>query len=184
MKTHFRTTRRVKTSGMHLSGRTYVPFFSKPLRNIYFSPTRHLLTLSTPEKTLQCFSDWQRLFDLNRKTHFKTSRRKGLRLPSRTTAEIHYLPFTAFHLVANDILQYYCQEKMISFDHTWLAFIRKLISTTTCKTFKSDLEQKDASSTSTVLGRNDTNHSEIQPSHTRKSPNLYDQKQQNSIEQV
>ena len=105
MKTHFRTTRRVKTSGMHLSGRTYVPFFSKPLRNIYFSPTRHLLTLSTPEKTLQCFSDWQRLFDLNRKTHFKTSRRKGLRLPSRTTAEIHYLPFTAFHLVANDMLQ-------------------------------------------------------------------------------
>ena len=103
MKTHFKTTRRVKTSGMHLSRRTYVPLFSKPLRNIRFSPTSHLLALSTAEKHYKFFGFTKT--DLNTKTHFKTTRGEGLRVPSRTTAEIHYLPLTAFHLVANDILQ-------------------------------------------------------------------------------
>ena len=52
---HFKTTRRVKTSGMHLSRRIYVPLFSKPLRNICFSPTSHLLALSAPEKHYNFF---------------------------------------------------------------------------------------------------------------------------------
>ena len=141
MKTHFKTTRRVKTSGMHLSRRTYLPLFSKPLRNIYFCPTSHPLALSTPEKHYN-LSNLRRLLDLNMKAYFKTTRGKGLRIPSRATAEIHYLPFTAFHLVANDILQKYGQEKMINVDHTWLSFERKRISTTTCKPLKSDLDQK------------------------------------------
>ena len=138
---HFKTTRRVKTSGMHLSRRTYLPLFSKPLRNIYFCPTSHPLALSTPEKHYN-LSNLRRLLDLNMKAYFKTTRGKGLRIPSRATAEIHYLPFTAFHLVANDILQKYGQEKMINVDHTWLSFERKRISTTTCKPLKSDLDQK------------------------------------------
>ena len=92
-----------ESSGMHLSRRTYVPLFSKPLRNIYFSPTSHLLALSTPEKHYR-FLGFMKTH-LNMKIHFKTTRGKELRIPSRTTAEIHYLPFTAFHPVANSILQ-------------------------------------------------------------------------------
>ena len=106
IKSPFKPTRRVKTSGMHLSKRTYVPLFSKPSRTICFSPTSHLVVMSTPEN-ITSFSDLQRLFYLNMKTHFKTIRGKGLRVPSRTTVDVHYLPFTAFHLliVAIDIIQ-------------------------------------------------------------------------------
>ena len=77
---------------------------------------------------------------------------------------------------------------MINFDHTWLSFVRNvrnLISTTTCKTFKSDFDQKDSSTiNTTVLGMNDTNHSKIHRGHRRQSPNLYSQEQQISIEEV
>ena len=135
---------------MHLSRRTYVPLFSKPLRNICFSPTSHLLALSTPENTTS-FSDLLRVLDLNMKAIFKTTREKRLRIPSRTTAEIHYPPFTAFHLVANDIFQWYSHAKKTNFNHTWLSLVRKRIPTTTRKTLKSDLDQKHSQSTTTVL---------------------------------
>ena len=72
------------TSGMHLSRRTYVPFFLKPLNiYIYIYPTSFLLVLSTPEKHSKFFG-FTRLFDLNMKTYFKTTTRKSLRIPSRT----------------------------------------------------------------------------------------------------
>ena len=58
-------------------------YFSKPLKNIHFSPTSPLLVLSIPEKHYKFFG-FTRLFDLNMKTYFKTTRLKRLRIPSRT----------------------------------------------------------------------------------------------------
>ena len=43
---------------------------------VYFSPTSPLLVLSTPKKTQQMFG-FTRLFDLNMKAHFKTTRGKA-----------------------------------------------------------------------------------------------------------
>ena len=68
---------------MHLSRCTYVPLFLQTVKNIYFSPTSPLLVLSTPEKHYKFFG-FTRRFDLNMNTHIKTTRRKRLRVPSRT----------------------------------------------------------------------------------------------------
>ena len=69
------------TSATHLSKRTIVPVLLQPFRK-YFSPACPLLVLSTPKHTT-----YFRIYktDLNMKTHFKTTRGKGLRIPSRTT---------------------------------------------------------------------------------------------------
>ena len=76
-------TMTTSTSGMHLSRRTNVSLFLQTVNNIYFNPTSPLLVLSTPEKHYKFFV-FTRLFDLNMKTHFKTTRRKRLRIPCRT----------------------------------------------------------------------------------------------------
>ena len=70
------------TSGMHLSSARAYPYFPKPLKKMYFSPTTPLVVLPTPEK--HKFFGFTTLFDLNMKTHFKTTGRKRLRIQSRT----------------------------------------------------------------------------------------------------
>ena len=54
-----------------------------PLKNVCFSPTSRLLVRSTQEKHCKFFG-FTRLFDLNTKKHFKTTRRKRLRISFRT----------------------------------------------------------------------------------------------------
>ena len=70
---------------MHLSRRTYVPLFIQTVekKKLYFRPSSPLLVLSKPEKHCKFFG-FTRLFDLNMKTHFNTTRRKRLPTPSRT----------------------------------------------------------------------------------------------------
>ena len=58
------------------------PYFSKPL-NIYTSHTSPLLVLPTTEKHYKFFR-FTRVFDLDMKIHFKTTRRKRPRISSRT----------------------------------------------------------------------------------------------------
>ena len=57
--------------------------FLQTVKNIYFSSTSPVLVLFTPEKRYKYFG-FTRLFYLNMKIHFKTIRRKRLRVPSRT----------------------------------------------------------------------------------------------------
>ena len=64
----------INTSAMHLSRRIYVPLF------LQASP---LLVLSTPQHNTGKFI-FTRPFDLNMKTHFKTTRGERLRTPSTT----------------------------------------------------------------------------------------------------
>ena len=93
-----------ESSGMHLSRRTYVPLFSKPLRNIYFSPTSHLLVPSTPEKSYKFFgftkTAW---FEQENTFQNYQANTKATYIIQNKSQTIHYVPFTVFHLVANDI---------------------------------------------------------------------------------
>ena len=74
---------RIRNSPLMMYLQYVLPYFSKPSKNIYFSPTGPLLVLSTPEKLCKSFG-FTRLFDLNTKKHFKTTRRKRLRISFRT----------------------------------------------------------------------------------------------------
>ena len=68
---------------MHRSRRTYVPLFLQTVEKHTFQSHSPLLVLSTTEKHYKFFG-FPRLFDLNMETHFKTTWRKRLRIPSRT----------------------------------------------------------------------------------------------------
>ena len=73
---------------------TYVPLFSKRLRNICFSPTSHPLALSIPEKHYKFFGYTD--FYLGMKTHFKTTTRvKGYAYHPERILDNIFLPFTA-----------------------------------------------------------------------------------------
>ena len=78
-------TMATSTTGMHLSRRTYVPVFLQTVTYIYIhtSHTSPLLVLPTTEKHYKLFGI-TRLFDLDMKIHFRTTRRKRPRIPSRT----------------------------------------------------------------------------------------------------
>ena len=64
---------------------------SPTVKNIYFSSTSRLLVLSTEKH--QVFRIYKT--EMNMKTHFKTTRGKRLRIPSRTNLRRYILPFTA-----------------------------------------------------------------------------------------
>ena len=84
MKTRLKTTRRAKTSGIDLSRRTYVPLLSKPSRNMCFSPTSHLLALSTPGKHYK-FSGFTKTVWFEHENTFQNYQASHrLRIPSRT----------------------------------------------------------------------------------------------------
>ena len=74
-----RATQQERTS----QGAPTHPYFSIPLKYIYFSPISSLLVPSTPQKKNKLFG-FTRSFDLAMKIHFKTIEGKMLHIPSRT----------------------------------------------------------------------------------------------------
>ena len=93
---YFNTT--IKTSGMHLSRRTYVPLFLQTVKNMYFGPTSPLLVLSTPEQYYNFFGFTKTVWFEYESIFQNYQVKKGtcaIRNESQTT---HCLPFTAFPL--------------------------------------------------------------------------------------
>ena len=78
-RARIRATQQERTS----QGAPTHPYFSIPLKYIYFSPISSLLVPSTPQKKNKLFG-FTRSFDLAMKIHFKTIEGKMLHIPSRT----------------------------------------------------------------------------------------------------
>ena len=122
------------TSGRHLSRLTYVPLFLQTVKIYIFqfhqSPSGPIYT----RKTLRVFRVYKT--DLNMKTHFKTTRRKKLRIPSKTNLRRYIVYHSRLFPGTNDnfpaILEIQTQSQTIHLQICTIKNIIQLIATDQC----------------------------------------------------